>query len=178
MGKRPFTRIAERWIAELTASGLRVRDHRAVVTPRATIVDDLCGGVDVVLYLGHGRARGWNGYQTVRTHHFDRTRSVTSPVSVVLAFACSTLAAPDDGESFGHALVAGGRVKAYVGWGSAIPISPGLRLADRFVAALATRRYETIGALWTAIQAAELDGEERRALCDARLIGETTASLI
>jgi hypothetical protein len=175
MGKRPFTAIAQRWIADLGRAGSTVRDHRAVVSPREDVVDDLNGGADVVIYLGHGRTRGWNGYQTIRQNHLDARPSIR-PVSAVLAFACSTLER-DDGTSFGASLVASGRASSYLGWPSPLPLDEGLAVADLFVDSL-MRGAPTIGELLATVQRCELRQSERDVVAECRIIGDASAALI
>lgn len=175
MGKRPFTAIAERWIAELRRSGSIVRDHRAIVSPRRDVLDDLNGAADVVIYLGHGRGRGWNGYQTIRRDHLD-DGLWTGPVSAVLAFACSTLD-EDRGPSFGAALVAAGRARSYLGWPAALPLDDGLTLADRFVHSL-IRGAPSIGALRAMVGRSDLRPSEREVFADCRIVGDASATLI
>jgi hypothetical protein len=176
MGKRPFTAIAGRWIADLGRAGSTVRDHRAVVSPREDVVDDLNGDADVVIYLGHGRARGWNGYQTIRQHDLDAGPSIR-PVSAVLAFACSTLERGDDGTSFGASLVASGRATSYLGWPSPLPLDEGLAVADLFVDSL-MRGAPTTGELLAMVQRCELRRTERNVVAECRIIGDASAALI
>ena len=176
MGKRPFTAIAERWIDDLGRTGSTVHDHRAVVSPRDDVVADLNGAADVVIYLGHGRTRGWNGYQTIRQHHLDAGPSIR-PVSAVLAFACSTLERNDDGTSFGASLVASGRATSYLGWSSPLPLDEGLAVADLFVDSL-MRGAPTTGELLAMVQRCELRQSERDVVADCRIVGDTSAALI
>ena len=176
MGKRPFTAIAERWIADLARAGSTVRDHRAVVSPREDVVDDLNGDADVVIYLGHGRTRGWNGYQTIRQHHLDTNPSIR-PVSAVLAFACSTLERNDDESSFGASLVASGRATSYLGWSSPLPLDAGLAVAELFVDSL-MRGAPTTGELLAMVQRSELRQSERNVVAGCRIIGDASAALI
>ena len=174
MGKRPFTAIADRWIGDLGRAGAIVRDHRAAVSPRQDVVDDLSGEADVVIYLGHGRARGWSGYQTIRWKHLDATPSIR-PVKAVFAFACHTLDG-QDGTSFGASVVASGRAASYVGWSSPLPFEAGLALADRFVDAL-VRGAPTVGDLLARVHRADLDPVERETLADCIVVGDRSATL-
>jgi hypothetical protein len=175
MGKRPFTTIAGRWVTELGRTGATVHDHRAVVSARQDVLGHLNGYADLVIYLGHGRARGWTGYQTIRRNHLDATTS-TRPVKAVLAFACSTLDG-DGGTSFGASLVAGDRASCYLGWPMALPIDAGLALADHFVGAL-TRGAPTIAALLATVERAELDPIERETLAACRVVGDRSVALV
>ncbi len=178
MGKRPFGETAARWIAELRASGAVVLDHRAHVCRRQQVIADVNGGADIVIYLGHGRTRGWNGYQTIRKQHVESAGEPVGPIDAVLAFACNTVGQRRDEVSFGHHLVGGGWTKAYLGWPGDIPLEPGLRIANRFVSLLATAQHATVGSLLQAVAEGQLDREERDSLVDCRIVGDPNAPLI
>lgn len=178
MGKRPFGATAARWITELGATGAVVHDHRAHVCTRQPVISDLCGAADIVIYLGHGRTRGWSGYQTIRAHHVDAVARSDRPIDAVLAFACSTLARRGTEPSFGEHLVESGRTRAYLGWNGELPFDAGLRLADRFISLLATANDHTIGSLLDSVADSPLDDHERQLLDSCRIIGDPTAPLI
>lgn len=83
MGKDVYLERAGRWIGRLRAAGCDVADLRASVVDRAGLLDALDGGPGLVLYVGHGRSRGWAGYQTVRWAHL-AARPATRPIAVVM----------------------------------------------------------------------------------------------
>lgn len=175
MGKDVYLDAAGRWITLLRQRrpDLRVRDLRASKVGRAELVAALLRGPQLVVYLGHGRARGWSGYQGVRWHHLD-TSAPIQPVGVVIALACDTLAPGRDGIGFGERWVRSGRASAYVGAAGSIDIADGLALSARLVERLASGRDSDIGALLAAIAD---NGQSSRALARLRLVGDPRARL-
>ncbi len=175
MGKRPFDGAAVEWITALADAGAVVHDHRAKRFGRERVVADLNGAADVVIYVGHGRARGWSGYQTIRRHHVEALPPPDHPSNAVFAFACRTAGADEQDRCFGRYLVDSRRTRAYLGWEIDVPIDAGLRLANRMVAGLTEPDVHTLGDLVAATYAADLDDDEQRLLDDCRLIGDADA---
>jgi hypothetical protein len=69
MAKNVFLDATAHWADTLASGGRSVVDLRADRARRDDLVDGLAAGPRVVLYAGHGRARGWAGYQALRLHH-------------------------------------------------------------------------------------------------------------
>lgn len=69
MAKNVFLDATEGWADRLRAGGHDVIDLRADRARRADLVAGLQAGPRVVLYAGHGRPRGWAGYQALRFRH-------------------------------------------------------------------------------------------------------------
>lgn len=89
MAKNVFLDASEHWAATLASGGRRVVDLRADRARRDDLVVGLGAGPGVVLYAGHGRARGWAGYQALRLHHLtatdDREGTVAAPAGSTFA---------------------------------------------------------------------------------------------
>lgn len=180
MGKDVYLDIAERWIEVLRAAGRRVLDLRASVVGRAGLLDALDTGPALVLYAGHGRARGWAGYQTVRWEHL-AGRPPGRPAGLVVALACDTLAASEAGTMpFGERLVREGRAAAYIGAVAPMRICDGTALGDRLVAEVATGGSPDAATLLDALSDAiqrEEDAAAARALATLRLVGDPVTPL-
>ena len=176
MGKRVYRERGGRWIHSLSATGLATEDWGANLITRVELCERLAQGAEIVIYLGHGRARGWSGYQALRWHHVT-AHDAQGPITVMLAFACNTLTRHRGVVPFGTRYVESGRVAAYLGWAGSVRIEPGLRFADRVCTLLATRRLRTLAALLKQAVGGAQDPQERRELDGLRLIGYPFARL-
>lgn len=201
MGKDVFLAATEPWQARLVAGGRRAIDLRADRARRSDLLAGLAAGPRLVLYAGHGRARGWAGYQALRWHHFGRTvptsgtGRATDPVTdgdasdsdgatsvracgLVMAFACGTLSRPRGIWPFGAQLVAAGRARAYLAPASRVVTAQARQLGDIVVDLLATTRPATAGALVTAIEKAVEDQPAAAgAWATFRLVGDPTTRI-
>ena len=179
MGKDVYLDLAGRWITQLRDAGREVADLRASVADREALLDALAAGPALLLYAGHGRARGWAGYQTVRWKHVE-ARPVRRPAGAVVALACDTLTRTRAAVPFGVRLVQEGRAAAYLGAAAPLRIPDGMALGDRLIEELATGRHLDLGALLRATSAGiERDGDRagRRALRALRLVGDPQVRL-
>lgn len=201
MGKDVFLEATETWQARLVAGGRRAIDLRADRARRSDLLAGLAAGPRVVLYAGHGRARGWAGYQALRWHHFGRSAPTSGgariahpatdgepsgsddDVSVracglVVAFACGTLSRPRGTWPFGAQLVAAGRARAYLAPASRVVTARARALGDIVVDLLATTRPATAGEFVMAIEAAVADQPAAaRAWATFRLVGDPTTRI-
>jgi hypothetical protein len=179
MGKDVYLDLASGWIAALRAAGCAVTDVRASIASRETLLDVLCAGPAVALYAGHGRTRGWAGYQTVRWEHVAE-RAQERPAGVVVALACDTLTRTRSAVPFGVRLVQEGRAAAYLGAAAPLRIPDGAALGTRLVEALASRAHADLASLLTAVArgaAREGDRPAARALRALRLVGDPRVAL-
>ena len=62
-------------------------------TPRDGLVKNLSTVyfIDIVLYFGHGRSRGWSGYRGIRWHHIKKTIQEEPNVGSVISMTCDNL---------------------------------------------------------------------------------------
>lgn len=169
MGKDVYLDIAGGWLRTLESAGVPAADLRADRADRRRLCAALAAGPAVVLYAGHGRARGWAGYQGLRVHHLDAPAD--APAGAVIAMACGTLSRTRAAVPFGSRLVAAGRVLAYVGAVGAITVEGGRRLGELLVAALASGRHPTLADATTAA-ARSADGTAAAVLGRLRLVGD------
>jgi hypothetical protein len=176
MGKRIYRERSADWIRELSESGLATEDWRASLLSREEVCGRLAGGAELVFYLGHGRARGWSGFQALRWHHVT-AHAQKHPVGTVIAFACNTLTRTRGVVPFGVHYVMSGRVVAYLGWAGSMTIEEGLRFADRVCDQLARGREATVSQLLRAVVAKVEKPAERRELREMRLLGWPFARL-
>lgn len=176
MGKRVFAEVGQRWIDRLDHDGWAVADYRAQRMTKAELCGALASGPEIVVYAGHGRARGWAGYQALRWPNLEAV-PVTRPTGLVIALACDTLTRSRGVVAFGSRWVASGRAAAYLGWCGSVRIEPGLRLADRMCELVAGRTASTPAALLRQLARATEDRAEARELRRLRLIGDPLADL-
>ncbi len=176
MGKRLFTRVGDRWLNKLGLGGWSVADLRAERIARAELCDRLAQGPAIVVYAGHGRARGWSGYQALRWPHVEAVEAAR-PCGLVIALACDTLTRSRGVVAFGSRMVSSGRVGAYVGWCGPLHIEPGLAVADRMCDVLASGAAATPAALLRLVAHATTDKAEVQELARMRLIGDPLTPL-
>jgi hypothetical protein len=176
MGKELFMEVGDRWLVGLSGGGRSVDDWRARRITRAELCERLALGPGIVLYAGHGRGRGWSGYQALRWPHIEAVPE-TRPCGMVIALACDTLTRSRGVVAFGSRWVASGRVGTYVGWCGPLHIEPGLVIADRMCAVLASREASTPADLLRVVDRDTTDPAERRELRGIRLIGDPLTPL-
>lgn len=163
--------------ARLSAAGEPappVYDWRASRVDRHRLCEWLATGPSLCVYVGHGRARGWGGYQGcgwTDVERVDRRR----PVGAVVGLACGTLRA-GDGAPFGVRLVRSGRALSYLGCPGDVAVEAVVELAEAVGAALADDPPATVGDLLVALDAG-VDGETRGAFRTFRLVGLPTQPL-
>lgn len=179
MAKDAFLRPTEHWATTLTAGGRRVRDLRADRARREDLVHAVHVGPGVVLYAGHGRARGWGGYQALRWEHLERLPGVPGrPAGVVIAFACDTLSRPRGRVPFGRRVVQGGVATAYLGAAGPLVTQEAEALGECIIEVLSSREFRTVAELVRAIgQQVGEQGAVARAWAAFRLVGDGTAQL-
>jgi hypothetical protein len=200
MAKNVFLDATTHWADTLASGGRNVVDLRADRARRDDLVDGLAAGPRVVLYAGHGRARGWAGYQALRLHHLGDRFAVSDPavvavtaghgppdrmpgrrptngepfrsVGLVMAFACGTLGRGRGRWPFGAGLVDAGLVRSYLGPASSVRTADAQALADVVVDLLAETRPAIVADLVAAIDHATTGvPPARRAWRTFRLMG-------
>jgi hypothetical protein len=171
MGKRLFVDVAESWLDGLGGAGWSVEDWGARRISRVELCTRLAQGPPMVVYAGHGRARGWAGYQALRWHHIDEV-PVSRPCGVVIALACDTLTRTRGVVAFGSRWVASGRAAAYIGWCGPLRIEPGMAIADRMCRVFAGGSAVTAADMLRHVARETIDPQEQRELGWLRLIGD------
>jgi|GEM_PF-3005062 len=176
MGKNIYLRLGRRITESLRAagSGVDVSDWLADQYDRNQLCRKLSEGPDLVLYLGHGRTRGWAGYQTIRWKHI--AGQMYQPAGVVVAFACRTLSRQKNRIPFGSRWILAGKARTYVGSVADLPIKESSRLAEIFANQIPAS--ESIGDLL--VRTANITGSrspEGRALATFRIIGDPMCPL-
>jgi hypothetical protein len=179
MSKDVFLKPTSHWAVTLAGGWRHVVDLRADRARRDDLLTAMSLGPGVVLYAGHGRARGWGGYQALRWEHLEaRLRPASPRTGIVLAFACDTLKRTRSGVPFGSRMVAAGVVGAYLGAAGSIRTDDAVELSDTVVGLLAGRRYGTVARLIMAIEGA-VSGTvgAARAWRQFRLLGDPTVAI-
>jgi len=185
MAKDVFLRPTQGWADTLNRAGRPTLDLRADRARRPELAAALRAGPGVVLYAGHGRNRGWGGYQGLRLHHLVHPAPADSPAipapapaGLVIAFACDTLKRSRSRDAFGSGLVEAGCTRAYLGAVGALRTSDAEALAEVVIHLLATGVHPTAGSLLQGIEAAVGGtGAPRRAWRHFRLMGDPSAPL-
>jgi hypothetical protein len=171
MGKRVFVEVAEGWLDGLSSTGWSVEDWGARRISRTELCSRLAHGPRIVMYAGHGRARGWAGYQALRWHHIEEV-PVSRPCDLIIALACDTLTRTRGVVAFGSRWVASGRAGAYIGWCGPLRITPGMTIADRMCRVVARGGAVTPADILRDVARETTDPLERRELGWLRLIGD------
>jgi len=180
MAKGVFLRPTEHWASTLNRSGPRAVDLRADRARRSDLLAALQAGPSVVLYAGHGRTRGWGGYQTVRWRHLEPPRLPEAHgVGAVIAFACDTLTRSRSRIPFGSRLVGSGFARAYLGAASPIRTADAEVLAEVVVELLAGVPHRSLAGLMTAVDREVASSPPaRRAWRRFRLVGDPTTPVL
>ncbi len=182
MGQDRYLELSGRmlgWMRDARADG-GAADWSAAAISRRELCARLAAGPRLVVYVGHGRAAGWSGYQALRWRHVE-AEAPFRPCGSVVAFACDTLTRPRGTPAFGARWIDAGRAQAYLGAAAPIRTDEATRLAEAFGALLATGRHATLGGLLRELDAelsrsAALAGA-RRAFRAFRLMGDPLARL-
>lgn len=181
MAKDVFLEPTAHWAETLESAGRRTVDLRADRARRDDLVGALRHGPGVVLYAGHGRTRGWSGYQGLRWRHLRPGSPGTGrPAGVVVAFACDTLKRSRSRVAFGTRLVAAGVARAYVGAVGSIRTADAEALSEVFLRHLARQAsLSTVTDLLASVEGSldENNVPARRAWTSFRLLGDPTAVL-
>lgn len=128
-------------------------------------------GPGVAIYFGHGRARGWAGYEGVRAHHLPQV--LREPVGAVLSLTCQVASRHKVGLSFAEEMVLQGFCAATLAaTAKTVHFANGL-LANRLCETLTRSGVQSLGA-W--LQAANLT--EDQAQSGYRIIGDPLAPLL
>lgn len=108
---RPFYQREAAAFATVVARSMAVETVSADETDRTALMARLARGVPLLVYLGHGHARGWTGFRGIRVSDFPAP-SAGPPIGCVLSFSCSPMTGED---SFGRHLVHAGAAGGFVG---------------------------------------------------------------
>ena len=134
------------------AEYLRARNRAAVktwfgdCTTRHDLCERLALGPRMVVYIGHGRARGLSGYLGLRWHHLAEYPA-RAPVGTVLCFACDTLKHERGQPSFGCRWVMSGRALTYLGSVDAVSVKANTNFARAIGKVFKLERPDSVGAL-------------------------------
>lgn len=122
----------------------------ANLTSREALVQQL---VDVpsrlLLYMGHGRSRGWSAYLGLRLHHL--LPSKTPPIGSVIAMTCDNLKFERGLSPFGVQWVEIGHCYAYLGAVDALQVAPMEVICSYLEMLILEQAATTIGELMTLI---------------------------
>ena len=170
LGRAVLERLAD-------ADDADVLDWRADRLSATALAARLASGPTLAAYVGHGRARGWSGYQAFRWHHV-AAEPQRRPTGTVVALACDTLTRHRMVVPFGVRLVADGRACAYLGVAGSLRTTTAERLAAALADCLVDDCPPTVGDLLRGVDASLAradDTDARRALAGFRLVGSPFA---
>lgn len=177
MAKDVFLKPTDQWAHNLAVGGRRVLDLRADRARRDDLLQALNAGPRVVLYAGHGRNRGWAGYQALRLAHFAIPERSTPAraVGLVIAFACDTLTRTRSRVPFGSELVQRGIARAYLGAADMIYTADAEALSAVMIRVLVNDKPTTVFELMQIVDS-RMDAEPaaQAAWQKFRLIGDPT----
>jgi hypothetical protein len=155
MWKPFYINWANRFIDAMRV-GLEQKD--AVVIPlfadetsRNALCENLWAGPQLVLYVGHGRSRGWSGYRGFRWKHISAQKQ-SHPIGSLLTLTCDNLKPGRDGQTaFGIRWVLEGRACAFFGAAEAVEVKPLKTIAKFFITHFSSGNLTTIGELISAV---------------------------
>lgn len=104
----------------------------ADTTTRAELVRKLGKGCSLVVYVGHGRSRGWSGYRGFRWHHMEVMRQ-RHPIGVLFHFSCDGLKANGSALPFGEQWVREGRACSSIAACDSLQLKPLEDIAQAFM---------------------------------------------
>lgn len=154
MGKdaflEPAGRLHER-LDEAQGNGsldVAVEDWRPQCVDRPALCRRLATGPALAMYLGHGRRRGWAGYQALRWDHVAAVPQ-RAPLGALLALTCNGLSTQGSatGPSFLERFVSEGRAGAVFGSVGDVRMDAIATVVDRLGTVLVKQRPATLGAL-------------------------------
>jgi len=179
MAKDDFLAPTAHWARTLKAGGRPAVDLRADRARRDDLLRALAAGPGIVLYAGHGRTRGWSGYQGIRWHHMEADRPGAVGAGLVIAFACDTLKRSRSRFPFGSRLVESGLAGGYLGAAGSVRTRDAEALAEVVIALLARGTHETGAHLMAQLDAELRDGPaaSRRAWAQFRFVGDPCVPL-
>lgn len=153
---------------------ISVQQWFADMVSREDLCRRLAEGPQVVVYIGHGRARGWSGYRGVRWKHIEAAE-LRKPCAVLISFACDTLKRKRGIFPFGCQWVSEGRACSYVGSVNNVSYEDNAAYGYQLTLTVAKGHCQTIGQLlqetWTHLaQDADMT-KAMRAFLSYRLIG-------
>ena len=137
-------RLFAHWLRGTKRSG--VKTWLGDATTRYELCEHLAQGPRLVVYFGHGRARGLSGYFGLRWHHVSDTAQA-APIGTFFCFACNTLKHERGQPPFGRRLVMEGRAVAYFGSVDAVSTGANSSLAQVFGSVFKLGQADNIGTL-------------------------------
>jgi hypothetical protein len=158
-------RAANDGLAETWFSGTVYRDELCRMLAR---------GPRLVMYVGHGNARGLSGYLGLRWPHLAEV-PLGAPCGTVICFACDTLKHRRGAVPFGCQWVASGRATAYFGAVEAVSVKGNAKLVCEVGTSFGAGHAKTLAELVVALDRRTASdpslGEARRAFRSYRIIG-------
>lgn len=180
MGKDEYLDPATDLYAQLSASsvskdaGLSVSDWRASVCSRPDVCARLASGPALAVYHGHGRPRGWAGYQALRWRHVHHVRPAR-PIGLLASLACESLADPDSGgRPFGERFVHAARAVAVLGGVSDVRKDDVVTLSRSVGTAVCEDEVRSIGGLLRSVHERLRKDGAQDVLAAFRLVGLPT----
>ena len=138
--------FAEWMQAGAEGTNIKVQKWFADEVSRDDLCQKLAEGPRLAVYLGHGRARGWSGYQGMRWEHVAAC-NLKRPCGTLVSISCSTLKWKIGEPSFGARWVSEGRACCYVGSVGSVSHKANAAMAEVLGTALASCHPQTVGEL-------------------------------
>jgi hypothetical protein len=100
--------------------------------------------INLLIYLGHGRSRGWSGYRGLRWHHI-ATTTKDKPIDAIISMTCDNLKFENNVLPFGVNYVYHRKANAFLGAVSSVKIVPMKKICSIIETLVTNSDYETIG---------------------------------
>lgn len=130
--------------------------------------------IGLLIYLGHGRSRGWSGYRGLRWHHLKPKVIDALPIGVIISMTCDNLKFEKDQIPFGVKWVIEKRAHSFFGAVESLKILPLKKICDLLAKIFSTGKINTIGHLIVLLNkeiSESSDTEVRESWSKFRLIG-------
>ncbi|NKQ38070.1 MAG: hypothetical protein HF967_01075 [Methanosarcinales archaeon] len=103
--------------------------------------------ISLVIYLGHGRSRGWSGYRGLRWHHLLSKKAKSSSIGIIISMTCDNLKFEHNKIPFGLKWVLENRACSFFGAVESVKIFPMKKICNLLGNIFSEGKVDTIGGL-------------------------------
>ncbi len=124
-----------------------IEKHLADTTTKNELSEHLSEGHSLVIYIGHGRSRGWSGYRGVRWKDIEKVEQ-KKPIGNILSLSCSSLKQDKEFSlPFGLQWIMEGRCCTFIGTWDAVKIRPLVAITELLLKSMSNSEIQRIDEL-------------------------------
>ena len=130
--------------------------------------------IGLLIYLGHGRSRGWSGFRGLRWHHLKSKKIDENPIGIIISMTCDNLKFDRNKIPFGVKWVLENRASAFFGATDSVKIIPMKKICNLLASLFSKGKVDTIGKLIVSLNeelSKTQDAEIKNCWSKFRLIG-------